>query len=691
MISTVFAILFYTCFFGLSFIGLGQWINRRLTLNLSSVLMFPVGLASFFGVIQFLFYPVVYFQLPVWVFFICICIIGTIGIVLFFKQIQIKKMLSNRFNIVFIVFYVIMMVYISSQRTLGQNSFDTIHYLSLVMEGASSKTFSFVQLDTGYATSVFNVPYDFQSFYAFGSYLIYFFDHIVNVLSPNYLVVSANIYIWVVSVFYFILESTLVLGFLTELKVSSKFVYWALLLILLGFFGNFYYNNVYAFFGNTYRTAIVSLFIFSIFKAKTKLNLNTAIWLSLLSSSLISVSSSGLFLGMMLLTTYMYVFFINGDNTDDIGKILVILMLPTMIFACAYLGSNNIGLLLSIIVLETILILVLLMYDLAPLTLKNKIYRLMKLSVFIGIPSLILFYSLFSLIRGTNLYPNFFQDHRAYDMVWYYFSFNTLNGVALNSLMLVTLAFFLVAYQGFMKNFILFLIVLFINPLSAIFVHRFLADVVYYRSFELVFNAFTIILFTEYLLSNLKCYWFYRALSVSFMVMCLVIAVDQSSKYYHDSFIPTSKYSSLFRIDGTQADALSVLKTKIVLEGYQSARVVSQIEQVRGYVPNVITPISNESIRNIDKYQVNHESSKLLTIFENRDFIGQKIFDVEPDYAHTCDYLIQEKVDFVIVDKNQFLIDENNIVIPLYFKVRDCADSVFENKDYIIYQFYWKS
>jgi hypothetical protein len=106
-------------------------------------------------------------------------------------------------------------------------------------------------------------------------------------------------------------------------------------------------------------------------------------------------------------------------------------------------------------------------------------------------------------------------------------------------------------------------------------------------------------------------------------------------------------------------------------------------------VPNVVTPISNETIRGINRYTINKEHSKLLTIFMNRDFIGQEIFDVEPEYENTCKYLMEERIDFVVVDKNQFYYDENGVIIPIYFKVRDCATPIYESDRYFIYQFYW--
>jgi len=274
-------------------------------------------------------------------------------------------------------------------------------------------------------------------------------------------------------------------------------------------------------------------------------------------------------------------------------------------------------------------------------------------------------------------------------MVWYYFNTESVVHIFINIVYFISLLGYLFFINGRYRLYIIGLLILFINPISSLFVTRFLASVVYYRSFEVIFNPFTVLLFSTSVISLVKPKWISGIISVTLLLGFLPSAIQHSQLYYHNSFLPSEHYSSLYRVESSQIETLSVLKTKIALEAYAPARVVSQIEMVRGFVPNVVTPISNEMIRSINRYTINAEKSKLLTIFMNRDFIGQEIFDVVPDYANTCHYLIDERIDFVVVSKNQFYIDEKGIIIPLYFKVRDCATPVFENTDYFIYQFYW--
>ena len=75
------------------------------------------------------------------------------------------------------ILFVVIMVNFAGQKSLGQNSFNTNIYLSMVVQVASSRTFNFVEYGTGYVTTFVNTQYDFQSFYACGSFILL---HLLN-------------------------------------------------------------------------------------------------------------------------------------------------------------------------------------------------------------------------------------------------------------------------------------------------------------------------------------------------------------------------------------------------------------------------------------------------------------------------------------------------------------------------------
>jgi len=158
---------------------------------------------------------------------------------------------------------------------------------------------------------------------------------------------------------------------------------------------------------------------------------------------------------------------------------------------------------------------------------------------------------------------------------------------------------------------------------------------------------------------------------------------------YHFVFERPNDSSYIERIPNNEIDVLNVLNTKITLEKLDRPKVVSQIHFVRAYVKNITLPLSYRTYRSLHVYEeVIEAPSELWNIFVYRDFETMRIFDTTPDYANTCKYLIEEKVDFVLVARNQFYREKGDFV-PLYFRVRDCASLVYENDDYLLYQFYW--
>lgn len=188
---------------------------------------------------------------------------------------------------------------------------------------------------------------------------------------------------------------------------------------------------------------------------------------------------------------------------------------------------------------------------------------------------------------GRALSVPFFYDHRAYDMVWHLFNYKEVFPLTLNLVFFSALIFFVFRDQSDFKKYLIIVIALFINPLSAYFLSDILASVVYYRSFEVVFNATSYFIVLSYLMEHSM---LRNKLKVQFVLPLVAVffTIIAAFQVYHVSFIPSDNFNGLYRIEETKIDMLNILNTKMILEKYESAKVVSQIEEVRAYVPNVI-------------------------------------------------------------------------------------------------------
>lgn len=682
IIVSTFLILFLSYSLGMSLI-------KILNINLNGILAIPLGFFSLLGINQFFIYFFVLFKLPSIFFFInyiVICIL-----IIWFGITRIKWHFPKSKEILFIGLafcYVLFMIYQSTQRTLGSNGFDTVHYLSMVMEGASQGFFSYVQYDNGLSTSGVNVQYDYQSYYYFGSMLVYFYDRLNQWINPYYFDLSSSLFIWISSAVYFTINFLMTFELLKLTFKRNRMLTLALGIFILLFTSNFYYTNVFTFFGNTFRTLIlVFMYMLSFAFMSDKLKwFEFSIIFMLISSALISVSSSGFFIGAMSLFGIVMIL-IRYYSDIKLGRTIVLMSLPTLFFAIFYLSGNNTSLLIKYSLIVIVMVGLLLAFDYSPKPFQDAFKWFLRNIVFFLLPLIIIVLALFLRFNGVKATHTFFENHKRYDMVWYYFDLEFLPFL-INIIWFSALVPFVSLAKTKIAVFIRILLITFINPISYVFVYQYLASVVYYRAYELIFNSFTLVIMLTFSFMLIKSKIFRKYLSIGIAFFTLIISLIQVNAFYNPIFIADESFSALYKLDKAQVEPLQVLKTKIKLESYSNPVVISQIEPIRGFV-DVYTPIANETIRGLDKFKTVPETSKLLNIFVNRDHYGQMIFDVEPDYENTCKYLIEVKADFVIVDKSAYYEIATEQFEPLYFRVRECGTSIFENDKYALYQFYW--
>ena len=664
--------------------GIGLLILKWLQGAWSRLLAIPLGFAVFLGIQQFLIYFFVIWKIPSKSYFVFLTLLLFVGMIYALKSFFTVESRVKQINlkiVAFAILYVVIMVFIISNRTLGENTFDTVHYLSMITEGANNVHFGWIDYGTGWPSASVNVQYDFQSFYAFGSYLVFMTDGLLRFLTPDYLSISTHVAIWTLTIIYNISLFGIVLTTLELLKHRYNNRGYFSMILVLGFFANLYFNNVYAFYGNTHRTLTIGLMMLMFFELykNGEQSLKMPVIIMILSSALISTSSSGFFIGAMLISIFTLLMFKEEKVQKPIILSIGIMFLPTLVFAFFYLWLLNLFSIVHMIIFLALFISILTFELFIFKRVNQKWIFYILLSVSITIVYVL------SWFQKTQIGPSFFADHRYYDMVWNHINFLEIKASFINLSVLIGL-FCLLLKNHTMRLYLLIAFVLFVNPLSSIFVARYMASVVYYRYFDLIFNPYLYILFGFELYTIIKNRW----IKWTLISVVSLFAILQALNYYHYSFVPSEKFNPIFRIEGEQVPILSELKNRIELEKYEKAMIVSQIEEVRSFVPNIITPISNQIIRNLDKDQIVDEISQMLNIFVVRDFTGQKVFNQEPAYEATCQLLIDNRIEFIIVDRTQFYYSDTNEFIPLEFRVRDCATEILSNDHYALYQMYWK-
>lgn len=649
-------------------------------LSLSKHINILLGFSMIVGFLNITIYPIINYMASSSIFLVLLIIIICLP-ALFLQRIRWIRFDSSVLLFLMILF---IRVLISYNRGIAEESFDTIHYLSYIIEAAKGNFLT--QFDvSGTARNWISAVDDFSSHFYILSSIYRMVEFIKSHLSYDILTLTMPVIIWITTIFYYILSISLTFVSMEVLNVKNRFHQLIVILLTQFFIGSFYYNSVFNFYGNTYRSLFAGVLVLLIYLAmqKNKFDIYYSILIMLTSSAILGFSGSGYLISFIAVYTFVVLILRNKDLSNKNLAIMYILFIPVILFVLNFLYLNGtLSILMIILLISTYGMLFLI-----TLVFKFSLHSIYKLFFFILFPLGILIYSL-RINQTTPLMQDFFIQRSYTDMVWNYLSISNLREILFNSLLWISLILYSIKSKETFSKYFIVILVIFINPITYPFIVKVLSyDLVYQRNYDALFNTFTIILLFSFVL---KIFYRIKIAKIGILVVTLFLAQYSTFNNYHHYFNPEDNYNGFYRLPQDQVEVFEVLNTKIHLEEFDRSVVVSQIPSIKGFVSSIYSVLDYNSYRSIDRYDENltPSLSPLWNIFMPRDYYGQAIFIDEPDYENTCQYLIDAQVDFVLVDSLQFYMKDGDYV-PLYLKVRDCAKEVYSNDRYILYQFYW--
>lgn len=659
--------------------ALGGFTNTVLNLGHSRHWNVIVGLVSLFALAQLPFFFVVYFQWPsAWMFGFEFLII-VLPYAYYFKR-PFSRRKPSLHSVLWIAVVLILGLWFSKQ-TLGSFSFDSSYYLTMMLDNAYSTVFNHISVDSGLETAYLNPQYAFQAYYSFGSFIIVESRKLLVLWGNQDLIPLMPVTIWVLSMLYLVFNTHLVLNIARAFRFRWV-AFW--LIILLGYWATLYYNSAFAFFGNTWRTALVAFLSYEIYRLLKldSLSVFHYVWLAIIDLALISVSSTGFFIGAMMLFGFVVT---QTIQTQKFDQDRLIVFVPTFMFSLFYFGANSIFLFLILsISFLVLLLLVILVFYYRKWTLPYGQFQ-----IGLGFTlAIIVIYSVIHLGLKWEITHTFFEDHRWYDMVWYYFGFNEFPLLVINSVIWISSILYWINSRHPFRMYTLIMILFFINPISYAFMYRFLASVVYYRSYEIIFNPFTLILFTQSSFIMIPSEKLRKGIQIGLSGLGIYIMVSNGFKYYHPSFIPTESYLVLEKVTRDDWDVMSYLTIEIE-KSKETALMVTQLQQIRSYVPHTTMVISTDILRSIDmdRNKTRPTLNNLTNVFAIRDYIGQEVFDSVPRYTESCDALKELHTQYVLIRRDQFYTDDVGVIVPLSFAVLDCSKVDYQSPSYELFKF----
>lgn len=580
----------------------------------------------------------------------------------------------------FLLVYLAVMAYVHSTKAIGEPTFDSAFYLSHVIEGSSAPVFGSVYYETGLYTGTLSSMYDFQSFYHVYSFFLMAAKWIYKAFHLGAPVVT-HLYIWSSTLYFYVLLYCFTETVGQTLEIKHSWILLCVKIFLLGIIGNFYWNNSLAFYGNTYRQLISSVLILTIFEMMKTQNysFHSFLLLSMVSCAMFSVSSSALFICFVVFFSFICILFY--EEFEYRGCKYLLILIPMILFGLIYCRLTYGTVVLPALIIFLFAVFCFMFDFLFSSDVKAVFLNLLK-KLMMALPLLLSVISVCLWLQHEFNVFLFFEKYSTMDMVWDYFRLDEPIYILLNCIYCLGIVLLVIQRKKYaFSNYLFYAIASFINPVNIIIVRKFLAYIVFYRSYEAVLNYFTCVLLVVLVL---KLFENRKVLCCTFAFVFGIVSFVQAKSYYHHFYQPSEQFNRLYKVDELELDMIQVFSELVSYEE-ERVSVVSQMDSLKGFVPKVVLAFS---MRDVGLYSVNVTENQLLKIFYPRMHAGQIMFDEEPDFKCACDELIEKRVDYVIIDRNQVYLD-NGKYEHLYYLVRDCADLEYQNDRYALFRFYW--
>ncbi|MBQ9329172.1 MAG: hypothetical protein IJ225_11655 [Solobacterium sp.] len=381
------------------------------------------------------------------------------------------------------------LVYGSMNLNTNNIYFDSITYLSEVIESSKNEIFAHILFPNGAILRRVDPLHDYTGYYYFWGILLRWAENLFHFKD-----LTTPIYIWGATVLY-----GMTLGMLTVSSACALFKKWAwkgvlfTTLFMAPFYTN-YFNTTLAFFGNTIRTVVIGtcvLLVYLILSHKNSAGLFIPLMLVYFAG--LNVSSSSLFLIAFITAGLFFALAITKEKhwLRWAGLILTLTPLIHMVLLVFFNESETITYpMIAAVTIGIVAVLILISFLLRKWFDKVDIF----FSILFPIALLGLIAMSYLSRNGDYGYSYFFRSSSLDDMTVNMTSHLSQMEFIRNIVFYVLLALTLVNFkvQRKFKLFLVIVVVLFINPLVQPAVSRFFTAGVYSRVFDLLNNPFTL-------------------------------------------------------------------------------------------------------------------------------------------------------------------------------------------------------
>ena len=587
-------------------------------------------------------------------------------------------------------------VLVHGSMNLNTNNiyFDSITYLSEVVESSKAEIFAHMVYPGGYLLGRIDPLHDYTGYYYFWGIMLRWATELTGFSG-----LTTPIYIWGATVLY-----GMMLGMLA---VSSAFVLfrkaeWKGLLFTVLFMAPFYtnyFNTTLAFFGNTIRTVIMGTAVmlgYMIIRNRKSISLFLA--LTVVYFAGLNVSSSSLFLIALVTTGLFFSMAFSGEKNWQRWAGFIMTLLPLVHMAMAIVLNMKAGYFVmlagSVVVIGGLIFVAYLLRNNFPKV--NKFFSALFPIALAGLIVVSFF------LRNSDYgYSYFFRSSSLDDMTVNMTSHVSISELIRNIMYYLLLIALTVNYrfQNKFKLFLLVIIALFINPLVQPAVANFLTKGVYSRVFDILINPFTLcfILYNlDHLIPGKAMSWVilgiigicfgklgYDTLTSSYSK---TLTVGTEEFWNWEAKVRDDSYELYEYVD----KALATQEFDIRGREYDNrVTILSQDSGLKGYVAGIEMAFTTEDYRSaLAGNSSNELADRMVSLmYPDRRYTEDDMGDVG-DYSKLGDLFLDSEADYIIINNTLALWDERGWYANPYEELinKGMCTKIFENDSWAVLQ-----
>ena len=306
----------------------------------------------------------------------------------------------------------------------------------------------------------------------------------------------------------------------------------------------------------------------------------------------------------------------------------------------------------------------------------TKLFRNKKLRyATIGLMTLVLFILSFNITHNLFDFYAFTNNYsEIQDMSFDYFMFNDVRHYLFNPLVLFTMFYYLFKNRSSKFSILCWvLIVVIYNPFTCTFMNK--INWVYYRTYDIIINNFTILYFINYFLEENKA--IKKVGTIVVLIVSIALSVIQIPIYYHETFIPDDDYNPIYKIENSELELIRNVRQMINDYDIKNPKIINQTFYMGPYIKNSSYLIGKERRYNYDQYD--EVSYNLYLIFFPSDGWDNFRPQDTPQYGKVVELLKECDYDILIVDNGFYTnIDGEYENLSEYI----CRDGSFTKSEY---------